>query len=634
MATIDSVVAAQTALGERALSTGESKVNDAISAASNWATAGYAWSGIGIGNHQAPTVKDQFVNVQYVAPTGSPAQLNIEAINALDPLNLPQSYAIQTNGLFLANPPQSTVGAFTTPAPTVDFGKIDSYLSGISVPSIDEFTMPELSNIVVKPVPTVSVPVFQQNTQIDTLDKPINQQAYYIAEYERLRPELKKFIDDGVDSWIAKFAPNYHASLAKIEAKLNDVIDRGRMLRDDYQDKLRIKSRTEAENEFNAVIKGIDDDRKRAGFTSLPQSVSSAKQAAKLAKANALSSQEVAREIRLIEMETDNIKWAISTSVSLQQSLIQYFMGYAGVLAQINEQANAQARTYIDLYSTWYEQEYKRVSLQLDMLKTEASIYETELKSSMAVLEIYRAELDANKTLLELDGQRLEFVSKQISLQLAKVQIYTALLGSVETRAKVEMSKVDLFGKEIDAHNSQLQGDKIRNDIYLAALQGDEAKLKAEMAKLEAWEKSTDVQIKAKNAEIAIQGNTISKNELLIKKYAADWDGFKSQLTANGQIFDSTLKGRLAEIDAYKSNTALKLDVLKMQYERDRLLLEQDMFNAKQKTEGMRNQVDSTNQHYQFLGSLTNTIGQMYVGLASGAVNAQITAFTSAETAA
>src|SRR5574343_337023 len=630
MADIDSVVAAQTALGEPCLSKGESKFNDAINAASNWAISGYSWSGIGIGKYQAPTVKDQFVNVEYVAPTGRPAQLNIEAINALDPLNLPQSYAIQTDGLFLANPPPSTTGAFTTPAPTVDFNKIDSYLAGIAVPSIDEFTMPELSNIVVKPVPTVSVPVFQQKTQVEALDKPINQQSYYIAEYERLRPELKKFIDNGVDGWIAKFAPNYHSALAKVQAKLNDVIDRGRMLRDDYQGYLRTKSRAEAENEFNATIKGIDDDRKRAGFTSLPQAVSSAKQAAKLAKANALSSQEVAREIRLIEIETENVKWAVSTSVSLQQSLIQYFMGYAGVLAQANEQANAQARAYVDLYAAWYEQSYKRVSLQLDTLKTEAAIYETELKSVMAVLEIYRAELDANKTLLELDGQKLEFVSKQIALQLAKVQIYTALLGSVDTRAKVEMAKIDLFGKEVDAHNSQLQGDKIRNDIYLAALQGDEAKLKAEMAKLEAWEKSTDVQIKAKNAEIAMQGNTISKNKLLIDKYAADWDGFKSELAANGQIFDSKLKSRLAEIDAYKANIALKLDALKMQYERDRLLLEQDMFNAKQKTEGMKTQVDFMNQHYQFLGSLTNNIGQMYMGAAAGAINAQVTAFTSA----
>jgi hypothetical protein len=628
--TIDDVVNAQTALGERCLSEGSSKVDAALRAVQNFSIPGYAWSGITIGNHQAPAVQDQLVNVDYVAPVGAPAAFNIEAINQLDPLNLPTAYAIQTNGLFLANPPVGTTGAFTTPAPTVDFAKIDNYLAGIAVPSIDEFAMPTMSNIVIKPVPTVSVPVFQPKTQLETLDKPINQQSYYVAEYERLRPEIKKFIDDGVDSWITKFSPNFHNLLAKAEAKLSDIMDKGRMLRADYQDYLRTKTRAETEAEFNAAVKAIDNDRKRAGFTSLPQAVSSAKQQAQLAKSNALATQEVAREIRLIEMETENVKWAISTAISLRQSLIQSFLGYANVLAQANEQANAQARTYIDLYSTWYEQSYKRVVLLLDALKTEAAIYDTQLKAAMAVLEVYRAELDANKTIIELDSQKLEFVSKQIGLQLAKVQIYSALLGSVETRAKLELSKVELYGKEVDTHNSQLQGDKIRNDIYLAGLSGDEAKLKAEMAKLEAWEKSTDVQIKAKNAEIAMQSNTMDRNKLLIAKYSADWDGFKSQLFANGQVFDNTLKGRLAEIDAYKLSLSAKLDVLKMQYERDKLLLDQDQFNAKQMTEGMKTQVEFTNQHYQFLGTLTNNVGQMYMGAATGVINAQVTAFTSA----
>ena len=522
----------------------------------------------------------------------TPAKFNLEAVEAITPFNMPVAYTLSTTGLFQANPPEGTAGVFTTPAPETDFNKIDAVLNSIPVPVLETVAMPTMHDININPVPTVSLPVFDPKTVVEVVDKPINQQPALISQYERMRPDVKKWVDDGVDSWIVKYAPNYKELLAAAQNKLMQVMANGRMLRDDYQTYLQTQSRTAIEDTATAAINGIINDRRRAGANSLPQSMTAGIAKAKQAKYKNQAIANTTIEIKIIEMETENIKWAVTEALRLQGSLMQAFLGYAGVMVQVNEAAWSQGKIYCDMYAQYYEMLLKRLGLQLDALKTESAIYDTQLKAALSVLDGYRLELDAKKTLVAIDGQRLDFVGKQIQVQLAKVQIYTALLGSVETRANVEMSKVKLFSEEVNAYNSQLQGDKIRNDIFLAGQSGDMNKLKAKEIELEAWTKTTDALIKAKQIDIATKSFGIEKNKMLMSKFGYD------------------------------------IESLKTEYERDRLLIAQDQFNAKIMTDVMTNQVQSINQHYMQLGNLYAQAGQTYSTIGASAINAATSSVT------
>jgi len=515
-----------------------------------------------------------------------PAKLNLDAVESITAFNMPAAYSLTTTGLFQANPPEGTAGVFTTPPPETDFNKIDAILNSIPAPVLETVAMPTMHDININPVPSVEIPVFNPVTVVETVDKPINQQQSLIAQYERMRPDVKKWVDDGVDGWIVKYAPNYKELLAAAQNKLMQVMANGRMLRDDYQTYLQTQAHTAIEDTANAAIDGIINDRRRAGANSLPQFMSAGIARAKQSKYSNQSIANTTIEIKIIEMETDNIKWAVTEALRLQGSLMQAFLGYAGVMLQVNEAAWSQGKVYCDMYAQYYEMLLKRLGLQLDALKTEAAIYDTQLKAALAVLDGYRLELDAKKLIVAIDGQRLDFVGKEIQVQLAKVQIYTALLGSVETRANVEMSKVKLFAEEVNAYNSQLQGDKIRNEIFLAGQSGDMNKLKAKEIELEAWTKTTDAMIKAKNIDIAIKSFGVEKNKMLMSKYGYD------------------------------------IESLKTEYERDRLLMSQDQFQSKIMTDVMTNQVQSINQHYMQLGQLYAQAGQTYSTIGASAINA------------
>jgi len=574
MSDYTNIVDRQIAFAEKYTLKGTTAFDDGLSRANIFAQSGVTITNRDIGLH-------------------TPAKLNLEAVEAITPFNMPATYTLTTTGLFQQNPPEGTVGTFTTPAPETDFNKIDAILNSIPVPTLETVAMPTLHDININPVPTVQIPVFDPVTVIEPVDKPVNQQRELISNYERMRPDVKKWVDDGVDSWIVKYAPNYKELLAAAQNKLMQVIADGKMLRDDYQTYLRTQSRTAIEDTATAAIDGINNDRRRAGANSLPQAISAGIAKAKQAKYNNLAVSDVTIEIKVIEMETENIKWSVSEALRLQNSLMSAFLGYAGVMAQVNEAAWSQAKMYCDMYMQYYEMLLKRLGLQLDALKTEAAIYDTQLKAALAVLDGYRLELEAKKLVVEIDGQRLDFVGKQIQVQLAKVQIYTALLGSVETRANVEMSKVKLFAEEVNAYNTQLQGDKIRNEIFLAGQSGDMNKLKAKEIELDAWTKTTDALIRAKNTDIAIKSFAIEKNKMLMSKFGYD------------------------------------IDTLKTEYERDRLLLSQDQFNARAQIDVMQNNVQGINQHYMQLGQLYAHAGQTYSTIGASAINAATSSIVS-----
>lgn len=635
MTDIATVVQQQYETGTSNIDAGAGYIQDALSAAENFSIPGYAWSGILIPDHGTITTKDHVISAQYTEPTPAPNyQINLQAIDNLDPLNLPAAYVIDTSGLFQQVAPDVGDRTFDVLPPTVNWDEIQDYLDSIALPEIVDVALPELHDINIRAVPSLNIPAFNPTAQVEAVDAPINQQAVLVAEYERLRPEVQAWLESKVSSWIEAYAPNYHTALQQVETKLDEVIQSGRMLRDDYYDQLKTSTRNEAENDYSGLVRSIENDQRRRGFKALPQFIEAAKLMARQQTNNAVANQSVQREIKLIEFETANIQWAVNASMQLRQVLLSNSMQWAGLVANMNQQAFAQAKTFVDEYNRYFDNLIRHASLALDQLRTEAAVYDTQLKAALAVLEGYRLEIEANKLLIEIDGQRLDFVSKQISLQLAKVQIYTALINSVETRAKVEMAKVQLFAEQVDAYNAQLQGDKLKIEVYIAALSGDEAKLKAELAKLEAWEKTVDTLIKQRSNEIAEQELVIKSNVLRLDQNRAEWAAYRDRLIAAGQSFESKLKGELAVIDAYRTDLEARVAVLNTQYERDRLLLNQDEFNAKQLSDGLQRQSEMLNQHYQFLANMSERIGEVFTNAGAASLNAQITAYTSAVTPA
>ena len=562
------VVNKQFAAADLYLSKGDSYMQNAITSIAQYQYPGYSGS----------------TNVDI--PNTFPADINLAAIERITTSAYPATYVFDSSGLFIENPPEGTVGAFTTPAPTINSAEIDAYLAQFAYPEMTTIAMPVLNEYVIRPVPTINLPEFNPVTEIGSINEPTNQQHVLISEHERLRDDVRDWVDTKAAEWYAIYCPGINDLLSVATAKLSQVISDGTMLRADYIDLLRTKSRTSVEANKQAAIKEINNDRRRAGFNSLPQSVSAGLLKVSLNAHSNLASQDVEREIKVIEMETVNIQWAVTQALGLQNQLMNAFLHYTDTIAAISSTAHSHAAVYCEMYNRYYEQLLKRLNYYLDALKTEAAIYDTQLKAALSALDGYKLELEAMDMLGKVDDRRLDFVGKQVQINLAKSQIYIEGLKSVESRANLKISQVKLFGDQVTAHNLQLEGDKLRAEIFLSGQAGNMNKLKAKEIELDANIKTIESINKKTATEIAVG--------------AFEQDNQKILMTQFGY----------------------KLDLLKTIYEKARLELNQQQVNAERFNESERYRTESLNRHYEVVARLYESAAKMWEGTGASFGNA------------
>lgn len=626
MSSIDGIISEQSSRAQTYTGKADGALSAAINAAGGSISGGTATISWGPTDQTAPTTTPQIIDAKYIAPTSKPSTFDrttFQQLNAIDPLRLPSVYQIQTAGLFQEPVPTITTPGFAVAAPTVDFATINAQLNSIVVPVMNNISAPVLSNPVLPTTPSVTIPTFDKVLQANDPGALVGVPDQFVAEYTRVRPEMKAFIDAGVNTWIQQYAPGYTSGLAALEAKLQDGLNRGTALSADYENALYTRAKSRVEVDHNRAVTEIENAHRKRGFEIPPASMMSGIAQAQQATADALAIQATEVAIKRSEQEIQHIQFVMSTSAALRQTLTQAFLQYAGVLAQINQQANEHGRFYATIAVDVYKVMVERYRAQMEVYKTEAAIYETRLKASLAALDIYKLQLEGVKIGVEVDSLRVESYSKQIQAEVARIEIFTALMKSVETRAEVEKTKVEVFAEQVKAYVAQLGGEELKTKVYLAALQGDEAKLKAELAKLEAYSKQVDAEVHRVQGDVAIQGLRAENNRMLVGLYTAELEGYRTDIGASVAQFEGGVKGQIAQVEAYKANKLVELEVYRTQLEKDRLKLEKAIAQGQIDQASIMKFMDISLGSWSLAANISKDVGAMYAQVGAAALNAQ-----------
>lgn len=639
MATVDGIIADQSARADTYSGKMDISLQQAmINAASYFNSIGFSnvnWDAATT-LADVPTTTDQHVTATFVQPGGNPGAFNASSIQTLDyvnPLNLPERYNVNTTGLFQEAKPVITTNAFSTPTPVIDFSKIDDALAQVGIPTIVDIQAPTLRDISIGAMPTVTVPTFDVSLTASDPGALTGVQEQFVAEYERVLPEMKAFIDDGVNRWVATYSPNTPAAIASLQAKLQDGLDRGTALSLDYETALYNRAKNRAETEFNRVYTDLKTAHKRRRFEIPPAALMSGVAQAHQATADALALQATDVYIKRSEQEIQHIQFVLSASSALQQAVIQASLNYANVIAQINQLANEHGKFYANIAMETYKLMLERFHAQLEVYKTEAAIYETRLKAALAQLDIYKLEIEAAKLNVEVDSLRIEAYAKQVQAEVSKIQMYTSVLESIKTRALVEKSKIEIFAEQVRAYVAQLSGEELKTKVYLASLQGDELLLKAELAKLEAYSKQVDAEVNRARGDVAIQGLRAENNRMLVDVYRSEVEGYKVQLDAALASFEGELKGQIAGIDAYIKNLDAKVRTFEAKLGRDKLTLEKAISQAQIEEQSILKYAEVTQSHWALQSQIAKSVGDSYGQIAANALVAQGTMVSQATAA-
>ena len=169
----------------------------------------------------------------------------------------------------------------------------------------------------------------------------------------------------------------------------------------------------------------------------------------------------------------------------------------------------------------------------------------------MAQVEVYKAELDGAKALVEIEGLKINAAGEQIKAYVAQVNAETAKIEAYKAGVEAETAKVQTFKVKADAFAAQA-------GVQIEAARVEIANLDSQIrAKALEWD---GYKAKLSAGEVAMRG-LMQGNELLIQKYRTEGDLGVAQ-------YGSAIKRWEAQLKDYEAGKQAMIQVAKINGDR------------------------------------------------------------------
>ena len=539
--------------------------------------------------------------------------------------SIPDAPVINTSGLFNFDRPSTNVPTFNGVVPTPNTDAILSEANALEKPVVTTFAEPTLTDVTIKPLPTVTLPTFDVSLSVDMPPDAPDLESKYLNTYDRVLPAMKSFIDEGIKTWIDTYSPNHTENFALLESKLSEGMRTGTALPEQYTTALRNSARKEIDTNHAAQEQAVLSDNEKRGFFTAPGTVSAGLRRVKQASGAALANMNTEIFKQRKEQEIQHIQFCMTAEASLQQGLLQMMMGYAGVLGDVNRNAMGFAQSIVTILADLYRLLFDRARLQMEYLKVQVELYEAKLKASLAILDEYRLELEASKLVVDIDQTRINLWAQKWQVQAQEMDIYLKQLQAVVDKAQLIKLQLEVFGQSVEAYNAQLGSKKLEVEIYEAALTGDKAKLEGLMTQLTIYQTEVET-VKARNAVEISHSEAISAvNKNLLEIYSAELNAFNVSVSAESQRYGAEVQGYTARLDAFKTANATKVQSLEADVTLAKLNLEATETKFKADLETRLKNADLFMNGVQIQSQTALGIGGHYGSMAQAGLSAQNT---------
>lgn len=476
------------------------------------------------------------------SPDGAPDLLTISPIEVG---TIPQLTAnIPT--LMTASLP-SQIGEFNVSAPSIDtsytFPTVpDSLDVAILAPTLVEHATPT--------APTISLPSLNALAPAGIDDAPTNLSDQFVAQYRALSPELVSSIEAGMDAMLLRYNPRFHVLKAAIDAQLDRYLDGGTGLDATVEDAIYERSRTKQNSEARRAADAAFDQMAGRGWTVPGASVAAGIRASRQAAAdnNAVAAREIV--VMQAEMEQKNLQFAVSTGATMHNAALSAALSYYQGLISINGMALDGAKALVGFVVEAYNLTLRAYEARLGAYRTEAAIYETQLKAAMADLDRYRAELEGVKTLTDIDQNKITMYRTQIAGQEGLANIFKTRVEAIVSEAGLERLKLDLYKAQAEGFAITAQIKQFEYKAFEALMAGNEQLVKVYQAEVDAYNARLsgvkiriDAESEVVRAQTAIVQSQLSAHESEVRTYGirvqAEGDVARVQLENQRQIINA-----------------------------------------------------------------------------------------------
>ena len=473
--------------------------------------------------------------------------------------------------------------------------------------------------------PSIRVPSFDPSTPRDAPGAPPDTEAKIKATYQSVLPEMRAFIDEHMDSFVQRYAPEQHEAMAKLERRLSEMMDGGTALPDDVEQKIYDQTRRRTEAQRREREDEAWEAAARRGFTLPPGVLNAALQRASQegASANTTAASEVA--VEMARLEQQNIQFALQTSSALRQAVLNAGLQYAGTLAQINGQAVQYAREVASSAIEAYNAALNVFNAEVQFFQAQAQVYEVELRAAFAELEKYQALVRVEELKSSINTQKVQQYQAQIDAINSRVSAYQTEIQAVAQRIDADRARIEGFGQEVQAYTARVRAKESETRAYIAALEGDRTKVEGYTAQVRAYNAQVEGKATQVQAESAVSNAINQANQTLANVFNSEIQAFGAEAQAKTSQHAAEVRGYAARIQAYSAAVDAARTQFQSGLEASRLEFEQAQTEYRTQAEVGIESARLFLQRAQNASQAATAGANTFASIASAAVSAQNT---------
>ncbi len=431
-----------------------------------------------------------------------------------------------------------------------------------------EFEPPKLTDVVIPAAPKVSVPAFTATKPNLDLSAPEGLEEKFRHDFADQSASLRSDLESAVDAQLTKINPRFHEQMSAIETRLAKYVEGGTALAPHIETAIWERGAEKNTREYLRVRDAAYQEGAGRGFTIPGGAQFSAAVQARQAAADNNARMAVEIAIKQAELEQQNLQWAVTQSAGLRQMVLASTQQWAGTLVQLNGHALEFAKGVLNSVVALYDIRVKMASAQVEVYKSEAMVFESLLRATLAEYEVYQAQVSALKAQVSVDEAKVQAFSARMNGLSVMANAYKTAVDSVVAKAQIEKFKVDIFGAQVQAYSAALNGKNAEWEAYKAQLQGNSERWRAYQAETQGYAEK----VRAWQVHISAQGTVAEaismENQALLGTYDAQVKAYNSLVDAEATRVKTDVLGYEAELKGYVATQQGRVEEAKANYER------------------------------------------------------------------
>jgi hypothetical protein len=505
----------------------------------------------------------------------------------------------------------STEIAFTAPPTDNTVAPIipDHVAPNTAIPT-KEFTDPVLPDLVVPTAPTFAFPDEPALNAI-TLPAPITVPH---RTFDGVRPNLGLYAPANTFS----FTPQQYVSdlLDRVRGRVSSMLDGGTGLPLAVVTALRDRAYAANDVEDMRAVQQAIEEYGARGFNE-PSGILN-KRVTEVRQNNQNQRNSLSRDIYIEDQKiaVENLRFAVTNGIALESKLMDIFIE----MSRLELEA---AKTAVDVVIRIFDSEVRLANLELDQFKADAEVFRALIQADLAEVEVYKAQIDAQRLVGELNQQLVAIYREKVSAILAKAQVYEAQVRAVEAQSRINVSIVEAKRVEIQAFAEQIHAYSAQWDAYGKQIESDVSKARIYEISENVYATRAKVWADINTSKIDQKRLTLDQDKLSIEAWKAQLDKITFVIDSQLKRVDSEVRVYEALIEKYKADASIEQVAVDSNAKQIELYVSQQRATVDTAIETARINVGQLNAETQVLLEAKKTVASVGAQLSAGAMSAQ-----------